>query len=272
MKIDRLKITSCQAPNADFIGHNLAAYIQTKVNTAAEFVGDIPWPERERLLDEGAIDIGWICGLPYVRKADRPRPDIELLAAPVMAAPRYRNRPVYFSDVVVRQNSPFFTFAELRGASWAYNETGSHSGYNITRYNLAKMGETTGYFGRVVESGGHEISLQMLLNEEIDASAIDSTVLETELARDPALAAQFRVVAVWGPSPIPPWVIGRHVPAAWRQALQRLIVTMHEDEDGRSFLTQARMARFVPIQDAAYYPIREMERLAQTVTLAIVNG
>jgi phosphonate transport system substrate-binding protein len=183
-----LKFSSCQAPNADSIGQAIARYVSEKLNVAAEFVADVRWQERERMLDAGEVHACWICGLPYVWKADVETPIIELLAAPVMAAARYGNRPVYFSDVVVRADSPFHSFDDLRGASWAYNEPGSHSGHNVTRYYLAARGHARGYFGRVVGSGAHQKSLRMILNGEIDASAIDSTVLETELRHRPELA------------------------------------------------------------------------------------
>ncbi|MCK4975914.1 MAG: PhnD/SsuA/transferrin family substrate-binding protein [Anaerolineales bacterium] len=84
-----------------------------------KFVVDPPYPERERQPDSGDIDIGWICGLPYIGKADQANPTIELLVAPVMQAARYRDRPVYYSDLVVHHDSGFQQFADLRGASWA---------------------------------------------------------------------------------------------------------------------------------------------------------
>jgi phosphonate transport system substrate-binding protein len=46
-------------------------------------------------------------------------PPVEPLAAPVLAGDRYRGRPVYYSDVIVRQNSPITCLEELRGCSWA---------------------------------------------------------------------------------------------------------------------------------------------------------
>ena len=64
---------------------------------------------------------------------------MELLAVPVPADPRYQGRAIYFSDVIVRTESPFKTFAELRGKVWAYNERRSHSGYNVVRAYLSKL-------------------------------------------------------------------------------------------------------------------------------------
>ena len=74
-----LKITSCQAPNADADCRAIAAYLGRRLGLSARFVDDVPWQERERLLDAGEIAAGWICGLPYVRKADAPAPSVELL-------------------------------------------------------------------------------------------------------------------------------------------------------------------------------------------------
>ena len=162
-----LRFSSCQAPIAESFCEALTEFVGDKLSIRSEFVGDIPWQERERLLNRGDIHICWICGLPYVTKNNEKK-TIELLAAPVMSHPRYDGRPIYYSDVVVRADSSFRSFEDLRGKTWAYNEPGSHSGYNLTRYHLAKEGLGTHYFGRVVESGSHQNSLRMLLEHTID--------------------------------------------------------------------------------------------------------
>jgi phosphonate transport system substrate-binding protein len=168
---------------------------------------------------------------------------------------------------VVHRDSSFQSFADLRGASWAYNEPGSQSGYNITRYHLATLGETSGYFGQVIKAGAHQVALQMVLKRQVDASAIDSTVLETELQREPGLGQRLRIIEVLGPSPIPPWVISKKVPQALRQALREALVGMAQDPAGQVILAAGQMARFAQVEDRDYEPIREMARLAMSVTL-----
>ena len=263
--MDTLKFTSIQSPNADAICALIAGYVGDSLGLQTVFVDDIPWPERERRLDNGEVHVGWICGLPYVWKADRPDSQFELLAAPVMQLPRYQDQPVYFSDVVVRRDSPYQTFADLRGTTWAYNEPHSQSGYNITRFHLAGWGETSGFFGRVIESGAHQTSLQMIVEGEIDASAIDSTVLETELQYYPALAEQIRIIETLGPSPIPPWVIRTELPADLRTAIRQVFLQMHQNPRGQAILAQGNIARFVRVNDEFYDSIREMEKLANQV-------
>src|SRR5215471_8633748 len=70
----------------------------------------------------GQVDIGFICGLPYVHLADSPSCLVELLAAPVLLGERYQHRPVYFSDVIVREDSPYTSFYDLQGCVWAFNQ------------------------------------------------------------------------------------------------------------------------------------------------------
>lgn len=262
-----IKITSCQAPNADPVCQAITEYLAKKLAITTTFINDIPWEERGHLLDQGEIQVGWICGLPYVRKVDQPEAHLELLAAPVMQGSRYQNRPIYFSDVVVHRDSPFRSFADLRGASWAYNEPGSQSGYNITRYHLATLGETSGYFGRVIKAGAHQVALQMVLKRQVDASAIDSTVLETELQRQPQLGQQLRIIEILGPSPIPPWVISKTVPQPLRQALREALIGMAQAPAGQVILAAGQMARFAQVEDQDYDRIREMARLASRVNL-----
>jgi phosphonate transport system substrate-binding protein len=227
----------------------------------------MPWEEREALFDRGEIDVCWICGLPYIWKVDAGRPDIELCAVPVMLGKRYGNAPVYFSDVVVRRDSSFKSFADLRGATWAYNERHSHSGYNVVRHHLATLGETSGYFGRAVESGAHQQSLRMLLAGDIDASAIDSTVLEAELRRNPGIGPQVRIIATLGPSPMPPWVMHRNLPNALRAGIKATLLGMHEDPLGHVILGQWGISHFTDAQHGDYRPIHDMASNAETVAL-----
>jgi phosphonate transport system substrate-binding protein len=262
---DPLRFTSIQSPSADGVCAAIARYVSSRLEIPTQFVGDLPWPERERLLDEGQIQVGWICGLPYVWKADRHPPLVRLLAAPVMQHPRYEGRPIYFSDVIVHRDSGYRTFSDLRGASWAYNEPHSQSGYNVTRYHLATLGETSGYFSRVVEAGSHLRALKMVLDRRIDASAIDSTVLELELQRDPGLADRIRIVETLGPSPIPPWVVAHNVSPEMEVALRQVFLGMHQHAGGRQVLEAGQMDRFLKVEDRDYDPIRQMARQAQRV-------
>jgi phosphonate transport system substrate-binding protein len=262
----KLTVTSIQSPNADDTCRQIAHYLGRRLGLAAEFVGDIPWQERERRLDAGEIQLGWICGLPYIWKADRRPPTVELAAAPVMQHARYGQRPVYFSDVIVRAASRYERFADLRGTVWAYNEPHSHSGYNVVRYHLASLGEMSGFFGRVIEAGSHLAGLAMVLDGRIDAMAIDSTVLELELAARPELSDELRVIDTLGPSPMPPWVVSSGVAGELKEAIRRAFWQMHKTAEGRASLAAGQIMKLVPVTDSDYDSIRHMEQAGRDVS------
>jgi phosphonate transport system substrate-binding protein len=202
-----LRLASCMAENTEALCRAVAQYLGERLKIATEYVTGIPWQEREARFDRGEIQVLWLCGLPYVNKADLAGNGMELLAVPVPLGARYQGRAVYFSDVVVRRQSRFERFADLRGAAWAYNEPRSHSGFNVVRAHLSELGEGRGFFTSAVEAGAHARALELVLAGAVDGAAIDSLVLEGFAARWPEVMAKLRVIETLGPSPIPPWVV-----------------------------------------------------------------
>lgn len=179
------------------------------------------------------------------------------LAAPVLDEPRYEDRPVYFSDVIVRAESPVGSFGDLRGRSWAYNDPDSLSGCLLVRHHLMQMGESEAFFGGNTFSGRHQESIRRVVNGEVDASAIDSQVLGVECLRDPDLARQIRVIAVLGPSTIPPVVATGSVPVEIQARAGDAICALATDPASRDVLASGLIRRFIPIEDRAYDDVRQ---------------
>ncbi len=207
---------------------------------------------------EGQVDVAFICGLPYVRMASQDTCPVELLAAPVLQGERYQHKPVYFSDVIVRSDSPYTSFDELGGCVWAYNERVSHSGCNLVCYSLLERGKPPDYFGKTVKSGSHLRSLEMALEGEADATAIDSHLSDILRSRDEGLAARLRVVDVLGPSSIPPVVVSKRLDDQLKCKMREALVTMHLDERGAKGLREGLIERFVAVRDEDYGDIRGM--------------
>ncbi len=99
------------APNMTSVYADVAIRVGRVLGTPTEL---IEGNDLEQLRD-GSVDVAFLCGLPYVRLC-RERPGmLRPLAAPVLDGARYQDRPVYFSDVIVRRDSPFRSFDDLRG-------------------------------------------------------------------------------------------------------------------------------------------------------------
>ena len=255
----KLRIATFLAPNMLPVYEFLADAIGRELGSSAELVLGASFDQ----FGNGEIDAGFICGLPYVQLTRQVPAPVELLAAPVLRGDRYAGRPIYFSDVIVRRDSPVRTFADLRGRSWAYNDSDSHSGYNLTRHYLVKMGETHGFFARVIEAGYHQHAIRMVAAGEVDAAAIDSQVLAIELRDHSHLTEELRVIGALGPSTIQPVVAARHLPVDVKAALRSVLLRLGDDRSARIELERGFIDRFVPVTDADYDDIREMLCSAQ---------
>jgi phosphonate transport system substrate-binding protein len=182
---------------------------------------------------------------------------VEPLAAPVLAGDRYGGRPVYYSDVIVRHDSPITCLEELRGCSWAYNEPASHSGHTVTLYSLVRMGARPGFFARVVQAGYHQRAIRLVDAGAVDAAAIDSQVLAVELRDHPDLDP-LRVVGSFGPSTIQPVVAASRLPDQLKDEIRELLVGLGDDPSARPALDHGFIQDFTTLNDAAYDDIRAM--------------
>jgi phosphonate transport system substrate-binding protein len=248
-----LRFATFLAPNMLPVYRFLADRIADRLGRPVELVVGRSFDQFER----GKADLGVICGLPYVWLAARRPPPVEPLAAPVLAGDRYAGRPVYYSDVIVRRDSPISCLEELRGYSWAYNEPASHSGHTVTLCSLVRMGAEPGFFARVVEAGFHQRAIRLVADGAVDAAAIDSQVLAIELRDHPQLAG-LRVVGSFGPSTIQPVVAASRLPERLKDQVREFLVKLGDDPTARPVLDHGLIRRFSPVDDAAYDDIRAM--------------
>jgi phosphonate transport system substrate-binding protein len=254
------------APNLFWFYQFVSRYLATKLRYPTELsVGSDYAQLHER------ADLAFICGLPYVEHTLLGIPRFEPLVAPVLTGERYGGKPIYFSDVIVRRESPLWSFADLRGRSWVYNEPHSQSGYGITRYHLVQKGETAGYFSRVLEAGYHERAIRMVCSGEVDASAIDSHVLAVTLRDDPALAGRLRIIDTFGPSPIQPIVAGDHLSKSLQGDVKEVLLEMSGDGTVKPQLARALVERFEPVSDSTYDDIRRMRAAAEAARFLAIR-
>lgn len=250
-----LHFMSFLAPNQIPLQRFVAETVGKRLNRPVKFtVGQV-------YVDVFDADAAFICGLPYVRRATPqtvPVP-LEAIAAPILVGERYGDKPIYFSDVIVRHDSPHSQFAQLRGTRWAFNEPESQSGYGITRYHLLQMRETDGFFSEVIDAGYHQEAIQMICDGRIDAAAIDSHVLALALRDTPELASQIRTIATLGPSTIQPITVRANLPSDDKIAIQTALTTLHNDPLVQPELVHGLVARYVAVDDSAYADIRQME-------------
>lgn len=169
------------------IYHELAKYMSKKMNRKVKIVSNLSYKNSDLLLDKGIVQVGFVCGLPYVEKKAKGKQ--QLIAMPISATlkdkfsdvPGYEKTPgKYFSYTIVHKDSNIKSWEMLKGRSYAYNDKESNSGYNMPRYKLIKLGAKSweDYFNKIVVSGSHEESIRLVAEGLVDASSVDSLVLD----------------------------------------------------------------------------------------------
>jgi phosphonate transport system substrate-binding protein len=170
-----------------------------------------------------SADIGFVCA-PTFRFL---KEELELLPVPVPADIRANGKAVYFADVVVRADSPFFSFADLRAKRWAYNDRNSRSGW-FSMVDRISPQSPSEYFSEVIQSGSHLESLRWILNGQIDAAAIDSNALLNQVNRKQIKTSEFKILETWGPFPIQPVVMRADMPFSLKQSVHDCLLRAHE--------------------------------------------
>jgi phosphonate transport system substrate-binding protein len=198
-------------------------------------------------------DVAFMCAPSFVWLRELRPPPVQLLGVlPVFDDERNLGRPVYFCDVVVRNDGPAHTFSELEGSTLAYNDACSLSGYYSLLNKLAESGADESFFDSMVCSGSHLNSIGAVLRGEADAAAIDSNVLRIRLLEEPALRSGLRVIESLGPFPIQPLVVSSALHPGLKQRLRAAFLTTKEDQRTRRILKRFGLNHFVAVDPEHY--------------------
>jgi phosphonate transport system substrate-binding protein len=259
-RLKKLQVISYLAPNWFGFYEAVLAYLGRMLGLETQLKQGECDPLLDPLLLQDQLDLAFICGLPLIRYCQIVSDQLQPVVAPVMQAPRYQNRPIYFSDVIVNAASNLARFDDLAGTMLCYNDPGSNSGYNLLRHRLLQGRYPQPFFGKVVQSGSHQRSIRWVVEGRLDCAAIDSVVLEQELRDFPELSQHLRVVEILGPYPMPPLVAAQHLDTYLIQQLQ--LTLLQPDVELKTAMERVGVQRFAPVELAEYEAIAEIYNAA----------
>ena len=203
----------------------------------------------EGLID-GSIDLAELGPGSYALARDRGA-DIQAFAT---MSPESAEGPpgVYSSVLITRRDSGFHSIADLRGASVSLVDPASTSGSMVPRLFVqrATMVSLESWFGRVSFAGSHDRSIEVLLNNRVDAAFVSDTKLRYATYQGRPADELLRVV--WRSQPIPsdPYAYQNGLCEPLKQAIRRTF--LFRQDALQALLARRRMAAFVPVDDEAY--------------------
>ncbi len=236
----------------------LMDYLQQELGRPVELVQRRTYAEVNDLVRRNEVDVAFVCTRAYVE--GKRQFGMQLLAVPVV-----HGQKVYYSQIIVKADSPYHSFADLRGAVFAFTDPLSNSGYLYPNVLLARMHETPQtFFSRTFFTYSHDNAIHAVADGVADAAAVDSLVLQYALEREPDLRNKIRVIHTSEPFGMPPVVTGPDIRPQTKAQLQSVLFSMHQDPRGRLALNVLDVDRFVRASDADYDMIREMIRLVES--------
>ncbi|BAZ37088.1 ABC-type phosphate/phosphonate transport system periplasmic component-like protein [Calothrix sp. NIES-4101] len=251
-----LEVVSYLAPNWFIFYQAVASYLGRVLGMEIDLSQGKVDSLVDPLLLKDRLDLAFICGLPLIRYCQTAPYQLQTLVAPVMAAPRYQQRPIYFADVIVNSASQIHQFSDLQEKLFCYNDLGSNSGYNLLRYKLIQDKYSQPFFSKEMQSGSHQTSIRWVAKGIADCAAIDSIVLEQELHDFPELAQHVRVVEVLRNSPIPPLVAATHLGSSL--ITQICTCLLCPDEELQTAMRKVGISYFVPVKLEDYRVLLQM--------------
>lgn len=126
--------------------------------TATNYVGVVEG------LGSGQVDFGFIPPFAYVLANKESNAQVILTALNKDLEAKYR------SQFIVRKDSGINSFADIKGKTVAFVDPSSTSGYLFPGAHLIKEGIDLEKDIQYVYSGGHDKSLQLLLNGDVDVA------------------------------------------------------------------------------------------------------
>jgi phosphonate transport system substrate-binding protein len=233
-----------------------ARWLERQLGRPVVLVQRSRYRELLDLLLRGRLDLGWICGYPYVQH----RKELSLIAVP-----RFQGRPLYHAYLIVAADSDLKTLADLQGRLFAWADPDSNSGYLYPRFLLTTSGKDPDhYFRRTFFTWGHPRSIDAVAEGLADAAAVDGYVWETLARRAPQRTAGTRVILRSPAFGFPPLVASAALPDALRRELRRLFLAQVQDAEGRALLADLNLDTFSIEEETLYDDIARMAaRLAQ---------
>ena len=250
------------SPSASAAWRRLFEWVAARAQVAMEVI-DHPYPAPlEALWEREDMGCVFMCGFPYARRDRRP----QLIGAPVPSPARYGGRPIYFTDFVVRAESPYQSLENTFGGRFAYTTEGSHSGYNAARHHLLAH-RTTNRQALYAQVVGPLITprraVEAVLGGNADVAPVDSYSLDLMRRHTPDLVAVLRVVASTMAAPIPPIVASPGMPGDACRRLTAALLSVHRSPDISDLREVLLLSRFEPVQPADYEVLVERSRVAE---------
>lgn len=250
------------SPEVEAAWDTLYAHVSIESGVPLEiFRHSFPAPIEElwAMPNMGAV---LMCGYPYVRA--KPRPG--LIATPIPQPKHYGDKPIYFSHLLVAQDSPFLTIEDTFGQRICWTIENSQSGFNAIRTFLLPYWQKRRerlYRKSIGPIGTFTVGIEMIRRGEVDVVPIDSFSYDLMWQYAPHKLAGTRIVATTQSSPFPPMVASSQADGEMVRAFRHILIEAHTVPALKPVLETLLIKRFERAGSRYYETMLDEVRMAQ---------
>ncbi len=254
----RAAVAAMISPEENFYYYNkIFDYVYRKTGKKIIFKQRKSYQEVNQLLRLQELDFAFICSGAYVEAEEEF--DAEILAVPLI-----KGKSNYYAYIIVRNDSNFTRFEDLKDHDFAYTDPLSNTGCLYPRYLVKKMNLSEDmFFSRVIYTYAHDYSIQAVENKIVDAAGVDSIIFDYIKANNPQKVHNLKIIKKSEPFGIPPVVVHPKIESDLKRELQSVFLNMSTDPQGKEILSHLDIDRFVLGKDSEYDSIRKMKTFIQ---------
>lgn len=190
------------------------------------------------------------------------RGGVEILARPVWED----NTSTYWSYIYTRKGSSIAADpGTWSGKSIAFVNMATTAGFLYPMSLLREAGITADpgeYFSRAIFSGSHDASIMAVFQGEVDMGASKNTIYQEYVDRHPEVRDGLVIIATSPQVPSNGLGVRPDLPDDLKKRLKNVLLSMEEDEEGRSVLKQFGALRFIETSFEDYRPVVDMAESA----------
>jgi phosphonate transport system substrate-binding protein len=226
-------------------------YLEARLGRPVEFVQRDSYRETMDLLRQERLDFAWICDYPYVHLRNHVR---------LLAVPLNQHEPIYRAYFIVPAgDSQTSSLAQLKGKVFAYADPYSNTGYLVPRYHLKQSGEDPErFFSKTFFTWSHRKVIEAVASGVAQGGAVDSFVFDTLAKLKPAIVSRTRIIGQSADFGFPPFVARASEDPEMFRAMQKVLMDMEHDPDGKVLLRRLNLDGFVPGNPRYYERVAEM--------------
>ncbi|MEM6802691.1 MAG: PhnD/SsuA/transferrin family substrate-binding protein, partial [Bacteroidota bacterium] len=215
----------------------------------------VPEDELAYRISEGMYDLGIFTPFPYLR-AKMDFPQLEVFASHTV-----NGEDSYSGCIMIRKESGINSLHQLKASSFLFVKPSSTSGYKYPKgiFKERNLDIDAGFF-EYDFSGGHDLSLQALIQKEVDGIAVDTRVYDGLTSVQKGDYHMLECYEI----PYHAYVMNPQMDSSLRLALKEAMFKAHKNPRTRKiFSNPLQIEKWHAQEDGAYNSLRRYLRIVR---------